>query len=102
MEVRVKSENRNTNGINHLVFVAECGGVSYNFDPLTAALKAAGIGKIDNENQKFVQEKCLELSKTGIQRAESGARLRYFMKQAENAMPEEVNALWNSIWINQQ
>jgi hypothetical protein len=102
MKVTVKSESRNSNGMEHLVFIAECGDVRYEFDPLVGALKEADIGKIDDENRKFVQKKCLELSKSGIQRAESGARLRCFMKQSENAAPEYVNALWDSIWINRQ
>jgi hypothetical protein len=102
MKVTVKSERRNDSGIDRLVFIADCGGAGYEFDPLAAALKDTGIGTIGGENLKLVQEKCLELSKTGIQRAESGARLRYFVSQAETATPEEVNALWDSIWINRQ
>jgi hypothetical protein len=102
MKVTVKSESRNSNGIEHLVFIAECDDVRYEFDPMATALKEAGIGKIDGENRKIVQKKCLELSKSGIQRAESGARLHCFIKQSENAAPEDVNALWDSIWINRQ
>jgi hypothetical protein len=102
MEVTVKSESRNTNGITHLAFIAECGDVHYEFDPLAEAVKKTGISDIGPESVELVKEKSLELSKTGIQRAESGVRLRYFMEQAENAAPEDVNALWDSICTTRQ
>jgi hypothetical protein len=76
MNTRV--EKRELNGHSYYSYIAEYRGVSYEFDPAKRA-----------KNPREV----LELSKTGMRRAQTGAVLKYFREKAteeELACPEVI------------
>ena len=87
-KIEVKTDIRDTLGQVHTVFIAECEGIKYEFDPLAQAVK-------DNAE---VASAALKYAKTGAYRAKLGALIRWFSRKAENLEPDEITALWDSVW----
>ena len=87
-KIEVRTDTRDTLGQTRTVFIAECEGIRYEFDPLAQAVKDNGE----------VKAAALEHAKTGVTRAKAGALLKWFSRKAENLPPEEVTALWDSVW----
>jgi hypothetical protein len=100
MELRIKVsiENCGAYGENHKLYVGNCEGVRYEFDPLKAALKDCGIQEISGETNRMVAKKHLEYIKTAVIRARSGALLRYISSKSRDLTDDEFTALWSSTW----
>jgi hypothetical protein len=98
----VKTEERNSYGRRHRVWVADYEGTTYEFDPLGQALKGCGATEITAENQKTIVFEALDYEQTARIRAEAGTRLRYVRQAiAEWALTgEEIEALWREVWAD--
>jgi len=96
-KIEVGTEARETHG-KHTVYIAECEGVLYEFDPLLRAMKDCDVNTITEENRRDVAKKHLDYAKTGIARARTGVLLRWLMQKAESLPPDEFTALWDSVW----
>ena len=97
LKIEVKMEESEAHG-KHNVYIAECEGVLYEFDPLQRAMNDCGISAITEENRRDVAKKHLDYAKVGITRARTGAFLRWLVQKAESLAPDEFTAFWESAW----
>jgi len=95
-KIVVGMEEREAHG-KHTVYVAECDGTLYEFDPLLRAMKDCDTNAITDENRRDIAKKHLEHEKTGAARARNGALLRWLMQKAENLPLDELTALGDSV-----
>ena len=96
-KIEVRMEEREAHG-KHAVYIAECDGVLYEFDPLQRAMKDCGVSTITDENRRDVAKKHLDYAKTGITRARTSVLLRWLMQKAGSLSPNEFTALEDSVW----